>query len=815
MSDAVSSAAEGPARDGPAPPDYRLLAPAAIGWLAAWCATQWSAAAWPIAIALAVTSALALTWGWRGGMRWRGLAATLALAAVAGVLTAGLAAVTAAGRIPAELVAALERDTTLTLDVVTTSPPREGVRGYFYSASATSLDGAPLLLFTPPELAAQPIGTGLRLDAKVVAAEDGDDVVALAFGRGEVEVTGQPHPVLQLSNGVRERFVEIAGGLPAPGAMLVPGLAVGDESLVDDDLDTAMKVSSLSHLTAVSGSNIAIIVAALIGIGRLAGWPRAVRAAAASAGLAAFVLLVTPQGSVIRASAMALIVIALDALARPIAGVPVLALAVLVLLSADPWLSHDYGFALSTAATAGLLIGTGPLAGWLSQWLPPPIALLIAVPLVAQLACQPILLLLEPSLPLYGVVANLLAAPAAPLATIVGLVACLVGLVLPPLGVALAWVSWLPAQWIGLIAETVTVLPAASVPWLGGGVGALAFMCTCVGVVIVVRRGRGVRWRRLQRATSVVLVVALLVVVAGAVGRLAVRLRDLPETWRLVACDIGQGDALLLRAGDAIVLVDTGDDPAALAACLDEFGVTRLDVLLVSHFDRDHVGAAGELSVPVGEVWLPDTEEARGESLTVRLEAADIPVRFVGAGDTLALGDVVVTALGPRRGDGGAPSTLEGNDSSLVVRVDPAESCRASCLRILFLGDLGEDAQAQLDLDLVPVDVVKMSHHGSSDQLAELYERTGARLALISVGADNGYGHPTDAALSLLRAAGIPWLRTDEAGSIAVFEVDGVVSAWTARRATPRSPRCRGPCGWMFRKPQRPASLRREKVRRP
>jgi competence protein ComEC len=95
----------------------------------------------------------------------------------------------------------------------------------------------------------------------------------------------------------------------------------------------------------------------------------------------------------------------------------------------------------------------------------------------------------------------------------------------------------------------------------------------------------------------------------------------------------------------------------------------------------------------------------------------------------------------------------------------------------------------------VPVDVVKMSHHGSSDQLAELYERTGARLALISVGADNGYGHPTDAALSLLRAAGIPWLRTDESGSIAVFEVDGAVSAWTARRATPRYPRCRGPCG--------------------
>lgn len=770
---------------GRAGPDYRLLSPAGLAWLAAWCATQWPASAWSIALGLAIVAAAALAWAWRGGMRWRGVGATVALAAVAGVLTAGLAGVAATHRIPPELADALGRDASLTVEVVTTGPPKAGARGYFYSATATSLDGAPLLLFTPPEVDAQPIGTGLRLDAKVVAADSGDDVVALAFGRGEVEVIGEPHPVLQLSNGVRERFVEIAAELPGPGAMLVPGLAVGDESLVDDDLDAAMKASSLSHLTAVSGSNIAIIVVALIGIGRVFGWSRAVRAAAASAGLACFVLLVTPQGSVIRASAMALIVIALDALARPIAGVPVLSLAVIVLLAADPWLSHDYGFALSTAATAGLLLGIGPLARWFERWLPPPIALLIAVPLVAQVACQPILLMLEPSLPLYGVVANLLAAPAAPLATVVGLVACLVGLLLPPIGVALAWVAWLPAQWIGLVAETVTVLPAAAVPWLGGGIGALAWIVFCIAVVILLRRGHGARWRLLQRGTAVVLTVALLAVVAFSVGRLVVRLRDLPADWRLVACDIGQGDALLLRAGTATVLVDTGDDPAALATCLDDFGVERIDVLLVSHFDADHVGAAGDIEVPVGEVWLPDTEEARAESLTVRLQAGGIPVRFVGAGDVLALGDVVVTALGPPRGEGGAPSTIEGNDSSLAVRVDPAASCAASCLRILFLGDLGEQAQAALDLELVQADVVKMSHHGSSDQLAELYQRSGARLAVISVGADNGYGHPTAAALDLLREAGIPWLRTDEAGAIAVFTTDGELSAWTQRRVAP------------------------------
>jgi competence protein ComEC len=765
--------------------DVRLLPAAATAWVAAWLATQWPGCAWWIAAGCAAIAlaGVGIARG-RGGAR-HFVAVAIALAAVGGALTAALTAIDVPARTPPEVAAALE-GATVELDLVTTGPAREGARGHTYSATVTAVDGqstpgAPVLLFAPPGVDAQPIGTGVRVVAKLVGAEAGDDVVALAFGRGELEVTGAPHPVLQLSNGVRERFVELAGDLPSPGAMLVPGLAVGDETLVDGELDAAMKASSLSHLTAVSGSNIAIIVAGFIGIGRLAGWPRLVRAAAASAGLAGFVLLVSPQGSVIRASAMALIVIALDAASRPIAGVPVLALAVIVLLAADPWLSHDYGFALSTAATAGLLLGTRPLADWLERWLPPPIALVIAVPLVAQVACQPILLLLEPSLPLYGVVANLLAAPAAPLATVVGLVACLIGLIVPPIGLALAWVSWLPAQWIGLIALTVTELPAAAVPWAGGALGAITWIAVCVAVVVLARRGAGRRWRRIRACTGAALAVVLVVLAAVGAGRVALRLRDLPDDWRLVACDIGQGDALLLRAaGGATMLIDTGDDPALLADCLADFGVERLDVLLVSHFDVDHVGAAESITVPVGEVWLPDTEAARGEPLTVRLQAAGVPVSFVGAGDAVAFGDLVVTALSPARGGDGAPSTLDGNDGSLVVRADPVADCRASCLSVLLLGDLGEQAQAGLDLDLVRVDVVKVSHHGSGDQLPELYQRAGARLALVSVGADNGYGHPTDRALEMLAAAGTPWLRTDESGSIAVFTVGGELGAWTS-----------------------------------
>src|SRR5690606_39249834 len=133
-----------------------------------------------------------------------------------------------------------------------------------------------------------------------------------------------------------------------------------------------------------------------------------------------FVVLVTPEPSVQRAAVMALAVLVASGSGRPVRGIPVLCLAVLGLLVVDPWLARSFGFVLSVLATGGLLVLAGPLAAAMARWMPRWLAVVIAVPAAAQVACQPVIVLLDAALPTYGVVANILAAPAAPIATVVG-----------------------------------------------------------------------------------------------------------------------------------------------------------------------------------------------------------------------------------------------------------------------------------------------------------------------------------------------------------------------------------------------------------
>lgn len=772
--------------------DLRLLPAAAAAWIAAGVAVADPQLATAIGIGSALMVALALGAAARRP-QWRAVSAMLVLALSAAALVSTAAAVRGADRLPDAVRAAADANQAVELTATVTALPRASGESIRLRAQLMTLDGAaadaPMLLFVPSDdTDPPPIGATIALRGKIQLAEPGDRITAIVFAREPAEVVAQPHPLLVFGDLLRGQFLAAAQPLPGPGNMLVPGLAVGDERLVSDALDDDMRVSSLSHLTAVSGSNIALIVAGMLALGRLAAWPRLVRIGVAALALALFVLLVTPQGSVIRAAAMGLIVLAVEAASRPISGVPVLALAVIVLLAADPWLARDYGFALSSAATAGLLLGTLPAQRLLERWLPPSIALLIAVPLVAQLACQPILLLLDPQVQTYGVLANLLAAPAAPIATVAGLFGCLIGVVVPPLGTVLLWVAWLPAQWIGCVAQATARFPLATVPWLPGAAGALLFVLLMLAVAVVLRRPTGGRRARgVRQLVAFGLSAAVVVVAACAAAGIAALRRDLPLNWRVAVCDVGQGDALLLQSQGRHTLIDTGENIELLASCLERFSVTEIDLLIVSHFDRDHIGALRELTIPVREAWVPDTEQARGEPDTARLQSQGAVVRFAAAGDRQRRGEIDLQVLSPQRRDA-APSRAKDNDGSLVVLAQPNDACRQACYSALFLGDAGETTQRAVARrwPSLRADLLKVSHHGSADQSAEFTAQLDARLALVSVGADNSYGHPTTAALAALADAGTPWLRTDERGSFAVYEQHGALKIWAERSGAAR-----------------------------
>ncbi|MCP2030695.1 competence protein ComEC [Okibacterium sp. HSC-33S16] len=617
------------------------------------------------------------------------------------------------------------------------------------------------------------IGQVVSLTGKAKATEPGEQAAALIFATDVTTVT-EPPAWLAWAPGMRSTLVEKAKELPGRGGELLPGLAVGDTSAVSESLDAAMKASSLSHLTAVSGANCAVIVAVIVLLLAAVGAPRWLRISGALAGLGAFVILVTPEPSVVRAALMAVAVLLTLAGGRPAAGVPLLSLVVLVLLIGDPWMSRSYGFVLSVLATAGLLVLTRPLTRLLAGWMPRPLAAAIALPLAAQLACQPVLILLDASIPLYGIPANLLAAPAAPAATLLGLLACL-SAAFPPLSGLALWLGWLPASWIAGIAGTSASLPAARLPWLEGGTGAFLLAgITAAALALPFARARG--RRRLALALSALLVLTGGLYAGAAVAdRIGPRLA-LPPDWSYAACDVGQGDAVLIRSGDAIALIDTGPDPALLTTCLDSLGVVRLDLLVLTHFDLDHVGGVAAVIGRVDRVLSGVPDNDGDERMLRGLDTHGANVSGARAGQSGALGSLDWQVLWP---PGHTRNPPTGNDGSVVLLVD------GNGIRSLFLGDLSEQAQEAMLATRVlrgTVDLVKVAHHGSADQSARLYERIRARAGLISVGADNDYGHPAPSILGVLRRAGTTAIRTDRCGMIVVGPATTGLSVWTERR---------------------------------
>lgn len=744
------------------PPRLRLFPAAALSWLAAGVAIGVPDAA--VAAAVIVATAA-------GGLAVAAFRVRIlvvpAVAVGATALVLAAVAIAAPSRAPGEFVEAAESGRSLELEVVVGGRADEGrVAGLIAGTSA------PVLVFAEPGTSL-PIGSIVALRGDLQRTDPGDDVAFLLFPRGDVEVVQEPPPLLAWAHGIRSTFLDASSGLPEPGGGLLPGLAIGDTTRVPEQLDDAMKASSLSHLTAVSGANCAIVVGAVLAIAALLGAALPVRIGVAAVALLGFVVLVTPEPSVLRAAVMAGLALGAVALGRPTLGVPVLCAAVIVLLIADPWLSRSYGFVLSALATAGLLVLAGPLATALTRVLPGWLATVLSVPLAAQLACQPVILLLDPALPVYGVPANLLAAPAAPLATVLGLIACLLGALAPPIGVAVAGLGWLPASWIAAVATLFAGMPGARGVW-PGGLGGVVLLVAIEAAALVAVLGAG-RPRRIARAVSLVAAVAY---VASAVGGAVVAYVGRPADWQYAMCDVGQGDATLVRSGEAVALVDLGADPALLRACLADLGIGRLDLVVLTHYDLDHVGGADAVLGRADVVLAGPPGEPADEQLLAAFAAGGARVESVDRGDRGTLGSLAWEALWPPpRGD------ATGNQAGVVLRWTCVTT--SPCLSAVMLADLGEEAQARMAgaVDIGRMDVVKVAHHGSADQSAGLYERLDATIGLIGVGAGNDYGHPTPGLLGILAATGTTTVRTDLEGLILVApgEHPGEVDVWTAR----------------------------------
>jgi len=771
--------------------DLRLVPAAALGWLTAWTAPLLSRGhllTVAAAASLAAVAILALRpshpASTSGRRKSSGAAASLTLAGLA--LVAGTAAAHVSARDDSPLLhlgaqadeVALRLRVTESIRVLGggTGGPQVLVPAQALgitcdrpcgqqSVRSWALRGN-ILVFAPAQGWSE-LAPGATVSARVsIAAPAPEDLlVAIAFARGPPEGFAPPDTLLDsaaasIRAGLRQGADRTLGH---DEAGLVRGIVLGETAGMDPILVEDFRISGLSHLTAVSGTNCAIVMAAVL-------WPlRRVRCSAvsraliAALALAGFVILVGPQPSVLRAAAMGAISLLALATGRARQAIPALAATVLILLALDPALARDLGFALSVAATAGIVLVAGfwteqlRLRGW-----PEPLAVATAVSAAAGLFTAPLLVLIVARVSLISLPANLLVVPVVALVTVLGLLAGLVSPLWPWAGeVILRLTDW-PLRWMVWIAERAARTPGAALPWPQGVAGAIALAALIVVTLLLLRRRR-TRW--------LVAAACIGIVVSGISIRVLAPSWP-PQGWVMVACDVGQGDALVVSvgAGRAIV-VDAGPDPVLVDGCLRRLEVQQVPLLILSHLHADHVdGLSGVLRGrnvgAIGTSLAPPPVEAYARIRRVA-EQAGVSMMVLRPGETRVIDTVTVEVLGPVARY--ANTRSEPNNSSVVARL------RVGQVSLLTTGDIEVEAQGDLlrrGAD-IQADVLKVAHHGSAYQDPDFLAAVGAAVALISVGAGNDYGHPDETLMDRLLLAGTAIHRTDDDGDIAVVDAAG------------------------------------------
>ncbi|GIM89077.1 ComEC/Rec2 family competence protein [Paractinoplanes toevensis] len=600
-------------------------------------------------------------------------------------------------------------------------------------------------------------GQRIAARGKLMPPRGGDLRAAVVSVKEAPELIGRPSWAQRAAGVLRAGLQRACEPLPDDSGGLLPGLVVGDTSRLDEALSDDFRTTGMTHLMAVSGANVAIILGVVLFAVRRTRAGPAVQAVVCAVVLVGFVILARPSPSVVRAAAMGAIGLVGLASGRPRAALPALAAGVAALILYDPELAADPGFALSVLATSGLLL-LAPVwrdalrrRGW-----PAGAAEALAVPAAAQVACGPVVAGLSGTVSLIAVPANLVVVPAIAPATLLGVGAAVLSPVWADGAAFAAWLGHWPAKWLVLVATYGARVPSGALPWPDGVWGALLLGAITVAVLFATPR-------------PVLRRLAVVMTLAGMLGAMPVRLLASgwpPANWIVVTCAVGQGDAVVLPAGPSrAVVIDAGPEADPVDHCLRRLGVRQVVLFVVSHFHVDHIGGVAGVfrGRRVGAVAGPDWPEPPGGRASVVAAARPVPLHAIGPGWSYEVGGLRLTVIGPFEPLHGTNS--DPNNNSLVLRAE------LNGETVLLPGDAETEEQDELLQHLGPellrADVLKVSHHGSAYQSPAFVDAVDPAVALVSVGKDNDYGHPNAALLARLARGGARVLRTDESGDLA------------------------------------------------
>jgi competence protein ComEC len=591
---------------------------------------------------------------------------------------------------------------------------RDGTHGYSLRSPARLISSEKAFSEILP-------GQKIRLQALVQPSKEGR-VAALLINKGSFVIQSEASRWARSLDRIRDGL-RAASGTGDSGA-LIPGMVLGDTSLQSATFKNEMRRSGLTHLVAVSGANFAIVSTFILYLMQFIFRKIPLRLGATAIFLIAFIALVRPSPSVLRAAAMAAVLLVAQGTHRGRDSLPALGFAIAAVVVADPWQVRDPGFALSVLATAGLLIAAPRLVEKFSSVMPKPLAIVIATPLAATLFCAPVIVAISGQLSLLSIVANVLVAPAVAPITIVGFVSALISPVLPLLSHLLLWFVKPLAAWVAWIAS---VISDNSVISLATGVKSFFLVASVIALGYFFNRK--------------IVITGLLILIA-----ISWLLRFPGGDWQVANCDVGQGDSMVVNLGDhRAIVIDTGPDPIAEDRCLHQLGVKTIELLILTHVHADHVGGVdGAIrDRTVITQWFGNVRA--GTRATFHSDR----------------GPVTIDVLWPQ-GQWADEQTSDPNNSSIAVVL------RAPDFSLFAGGDMEPESQSQIAGIVGHVDIYKVCHHGSRFQDESFTRALSPTISVISVGEGNSYGHPAPQTIQALTRLGSRVLRTDLDGAIAI-----------------------------------------------
>jgi competence protein ComEC len=599
------------------------------------------------------------------------------------------------------------------------------------------------------------------------------------------------------------------GSERAPAAAIASAILVGDRAGLDGETQRRLQEAGTYHVIAISGGNIAILAGLLLGAMSWAGIRGRAAALAAIASLSAYAIVASGGPSVLRATTMAVVYLAIRMIDHRTASINVVSLTAAAMLIASPLAIADVGFWLTFGATLALIAGTAlvldarPAAGadatsgghdrrWAHRVLTPALGILAAT-LCVEIALSPVSAFMFQRVTIAGLLLNFVALPAMTIVQVAAMavVACdSAGL--------MRLASWLGegvALGARILVESTRLLDVA--PWLtwrvpspSVSVLALYYACLAAGVAAVVRPVPvGIR-RAIQGS-----VFALLLWIVASPGA-RVRVQG-DGQLHVTMFDVGQGDCVLVTFPDGrTLLIDAGGlgrgefdmGERVVGPALRARGRLQLDYAAATHGDADHAGGMTTIlrDFAPHEIWwgVPVAGHAGEQALRDESRRRRIAWRTLQRGDRLEIGGVELRVHHPPLPDWERRRVR--NNDSLVIEL------RYGRVSVLLAGDIEREAEAELleQIDLLPLVVLKVAHHGSATSSTPLFlEHVRPRVALIGAGRANPFGHPSPSVLERLHQAETDVFRTDLDGQIDVV-IDGTrlhARTWTGRETDVRA----------------------------